>query len=89
LFRKAVLHLENGKDFVISAPGNSAANLYVQGATLNGQPYSKNWLAHTSIMAGGEFKLTMGATPNKTKGVSETDYPYSFSTDKTKPAGIK
>jgi predicted alpha-1,2-mannosidase len=89
LFRKAVLHLENGKDFVISAPGNSAANLYVQGATLNGQPYSKNWLAHTTIMAGGEFKLSMGAVPNKTKGVAEADYPYSFSTDKSKPAGVK
>lgn len=89
LFRKAVLHLENGKDFVISAPGNSAKNLYVQGATLNGSVYSKNWIAHNTILAGGEFKLTMGAEPNKTKGVAEADYPYSFSTDKTKPAGIK
>jgi predicted alpha-1,2-mannosidase len=89
LFHRAVLHLENGKDFVISAPANSASNIYVQGATLNGQAYSKNFLAHTTIMAGGEFKLTMGAEPNKHKGVSAEDYPYSFSTDKTKPEGVK
>jgi predicted alpha-1,2-mannosidase len=84
LFRRAVLHLENGKDFVINAPGNSAANLYVQGAALNGKPYSKNWIAHSTIMAGGQFTLTMGNTPNKGKGVSAEDYPYSFSTDKNK-----
>jgi predicted alpha-1,2-mannosidase len=89
LFRRTVLHLESGKDFVISAPGNSSANIYVQGATLDGKPYSKNWIAHTTIMAGGEFKLTMGNAPNKGKGVSAEDYPYSFSTDKTKPEGIK
>jgi putative alpha-1,2-mannosidase len=85
LFRKTVLHLENGKDFVISAPNNSAANLYVQSASLNGVPYTKNWIAHSVILQGGEFKLTMGAAPNKGKGVSAADYPYSFSTDKERP----
>src|SRR6185437_16563258 len=89
LFRRAVLHLENGKDFVIGAPGNSAKNIYVEAASLNGKSYSKNWLDHATIMQGGEFQLTMGATPNKGKGISSEDYPYSFSTDKTKPEGIK
>jgi putative alpha-1,2-mannosidase len=89
LFRRAVLHLENGKDFVISAPNNSAANIYVRDATLNGKPYTKNWIAHSTILQGGEFKLTMGAEPNKNKGVSVADYPYSFSTDKERPGGLK
>src|ERR1700761_643755 len=31
LFKRAILHLEGGKDFVISAPANNATNLYVQG----------------------------------------------------------
>jgi predicted alpha-1,2-mannosidase len=84
LFRKATLHLENGKDFVISAPGNGAATPYVQQALLNGRPYSKNFLLHSAILKGGEFRLTMGATPNKTKGVDPADYPYSFSRDKEK-----
>jgi predicted alpha-1,2-mannosidase len=89
LFRKAVLHLENGKDFVISAPDNSAANVYVRDASLNGVPYMKNFIDHSAILAGGEFKLTMGAEPNKNKGVSAADYPYSFSTDKERPGGLK
>ncbi|HXB07138.1 MAG TPA: GH92 family glycosyl hydrolase [Puia sp.] len=84
LFRKAVIHLENGKDFVISAPNNGAANPYVQGAVLNGQPYSRNWIANSTIVNGGTFSLTMGASPNKAKGVNPSDYPYSFSTDKNK-----
>ena len=89
LFRRAVLHLANGKDFVISAPNNSAKNVYVQSALLNGNPWSKNWIAHSTMLKGGEFKLTMGAQPNKTKGTDSKDYPYSFSTDKEKPGGLK
>ncbi len=89
LFRRAVLHLANGKDFVISAPNNSAKNVYVQSALLNGNPWSKNWIAHSTMLKGGEFKLTMGAQPNKTKGTDAAAYPYSFSTDKEKPGGLK
>jgi len=84
LFRKAVLHLENGKDFVISAPNNSLGNLYVQSALLNGQPYTRNFLLHSEMVKGGQFTLTMGGVPNKGKGVDAADAPYSFSTDKTK-----
>lgn len=84
LFRKAVLHLENGKDFVISAPNNSAGNLYVQSALLNGQVYTRNFLLHSEMMKGGQFTLTMGAAPNRAKGVNAADVPYSFSTDKMK-----
>jgi len=52
---------------------------------LKGQPYDKNWISHKEIQEGGEFRLTMGATPNKTKGTEESAYPYSFSTDKDNP----
>ena len=85
LFRKAVLHLESGKDFVISAPNNSEKNIYVVSALLNGKPYSKNWIAHPVMMQGGELRLMMGATPNKEKGVRPEDFPYSFSTDRAAP----
>ncbi|HEY6902585.1 MAG TPA: GH92 family glycosyl hydrolase [Puia sp.] len=85
LFKKTTIHLENGKDFVISAPENSASNLYVQSASLNGQAYGKNWISHTAIQKGGTFSFTMGATPNKSKGTESADYPYSFSTDKENP----
>ena len=85
LFRKVTLNLANGKTFVISAPENSATNLYVRSAMLNGQPWDKNWIAHSTMMRGGELKLTMGAAPNKARGTDPSDYPYSFSTDKSNP----
>ena len=39
LFKKATVHLENGKDLVVNAPNNSAKNVYVHGLKLNGKPY--------------------------------------------------
>lgn len=85
LFRRTVLHLENGKVFVISAPNNSEENVYVQSALLNGKPYTKNWIAQPVIQAGGEFRLTMGPRPNTQKGIGADDVPYSFSTDAAAP----
>ena len=37
LFKKATVHLENGRDLVVKAPNNSARNVYVQGLKLNGR----------------------------------------------------
>jgi putative alpha-1,2-mannosidase len=85
LFRKVTLNLVNGKTFVISAPENGAGAPYVRAATLNGVNWDNNWIAHSTIMGGGELKLTMGAAPNKARGVAPSAYPYSFSTDKSNP----
>ena len=82
MFAKATLTLDNGKKFVITANGNSDKNYYVQNASLNGKPYTHNWVSQTDIQKGGAFSLTMGSQPNKTKGTDAKDYPYSFSTDK-------
>ena len=89
LFKKLTLHLAGGKEFVISAPANGSANLYVEKAVLNGQVWDKNWIAHSTIMKGGSIVFTMGAEPNKGRGVDAADFPYSFSTDKTNPLNVK
>jgi putative alpha-1,2-mannosidase len=82
LFKKATIYLENGKTFVISAPASSEKNLYIDNATLNGQPYGKNWISHFDIQKGGQFNLSMSPVPNKVRGTETGAYPYSFSTDK-------
>ena len=59
LFTKATLHLENGKDFVISAPNKTPKRIHVKSVKLNGQPI-KDWkITHQQIMEGGilEFKM--------------------------------
>jgi predicted alpha-1,2-mannosidase len=84
LFKKAVITLDNGKQVIINSPGNSADNKYIQQLSWNGSSYSKNWLSHTELLNGGVIDIKMMPLPNKQRGVSEADYPYSLSTDKTK-----
>ncbi|KAG8409503.1 hypothetical protein J3459_017461 [Metarhizium acridum] len=37
-------------------------NIYIQNATLNGKPYTKNWIDHSFFTEGKELVLTLGAT---------------------------
>ena len=78
LFDRVKLHLDDGRKFIIRAAGNSNENIYVQDAVLNGRPYSRNYLKHEDIMAGGVFELSMGAEPSAW-GNGEDDLPSSVS----------
>jgi len=82
LFPKLTMTLEDGKKMVINAPGNSEQNLYVQSASLNGQPYAKNWISHQDLQKGGALEFRMGANPEKTRGTDPSAYPYSYSNSK-------
>ena len=64
-FEESVITLENGKKFTIKAKGASEKNIYIQSATLNGQPYDKSYILHKDIMNGGILSFVMGDTPNK------------------------
>ena len=81
LFKKATIHLENGEDFVIEAPENSAKNFYIDAAKLNGKNFTRNYLTHGEIMSGGKLNVTMSAEPNTSRATSAEDRPYSFSKD--------
>jgi predicted alpha-1,2-mannosidase len=82
LFPKTTVTLENGKRFVIEAPGNSAANIYTQSVLLNGKAHAKNWISHEAIQQGGLMRVNMGAQPEKTRGTKPDAFPYSYSTAK-------
>ena len=81
LFKKVTLHLENGKQVIINAPNNSKDNIYISSMTVNGQPYSKNYLTHGQLLNGAVIDYKMSSTPNKERGTKESDFPYSFSID--------
>ena len=53
-----------GGTFTIVAHNNSAENVYIQSAKLNGKPYNKCYIDYKDIAAGGTLELVMGATPN-------------------------
>lgn len=82
LFKKVTINLENGKQIVINAPKNSDANRYVNTLKYNGAVQSKSWLSHSNLLKGAVLDFDMIATPNKTRGTKEADFPYSLSTEK-------
>jgi len=73
------VHLGNGKDLIIQAKNNSEKNLYIQSATLNGQPWNKPWFSHADIANGGKFVFTMGPQPNPDWGSAPDAAPPSMS----------
>jgi predicted alpha-1,2-mannosidase len=76
---RAVLHLPNGKTFVIVAENLSDTNGYVGSVRLNGQPLSRAFLRHEEILQGGELRFTMQATPNRSWATDRHSRPYSMS----------
>ena len=60
----AVLAKQTGRQFVIVARGNSAANPYIQSARLNGQPVPHPRIRFSDIAAGGTLVYEMGPRPN-------------------------
>jgi putative alpha-1,2-mannosidase len=44
---------------------------------LNGQPYTRSWITHNQIVAGGTLELQMGPQPNKSWGTAAADRPGS------------
>lgn len=79
LFPKMTIALENGNKFIIEANNNSRTNVYIQSATLNGKPYTHNFITQTDIMNGGILHLEMGDKPNLTRGLAPEDKPFSLS----------
>ncbi len=65
LFNKVKINLPNGKTFSIVAENVSAENMYIQSATLNGQPYDKFTISDEEIQKGGELKFVMGSVAPK------------------------
>lgn len=57
-----------GEKFSIIAHDNSAENVYIQKALLNGKELSRCYLDFTEITAGGVLELFMGNQPNESWG---------------------
>ena len=72
LFDRVVLHLDpayySGETLTIEAWGNSATNIYIQSATLNGHPLNEARLYHADVAKGGRLVLQMGPKLNEQWG---------------------
>lgn len=70
VFESTEIQVGEGKTFVIKANQNSATNLYIQSARLNGKEYTKCYLDYKDIMSGGVLELEMGNAPNTSWGIN-------------------
>jgi predicted alpha-1,2-mannosidase len=79
LFDQVTLRLDPkyhpGKTFTVRTRNNSAQNIYVQSATLNGKPLTRAWLRHAEVINGGTLELVMGPQPNEQWGSAPQDLP--------------
>ncbi|KAF0131194.1 MAG: alpha-1 2-mannosidase [Bacteroidetes bacterium] len=73
-FPEVELFMENGKTFKITASNLSKENFYIRAAQLNGKPYTKNFLSHADIMAGGHLHFEMTSIPEKSWGSASGDF---------------
>ncbi|MDG9717518.1 GH92 family glycosyl hydrolase [Streptomyces sp. DH24] len=85
LFKKATVHLENGRELVVKAPDNSAKNVYVQGLKVNGRTWTKTSLPHSLLAKGGVLEFDMGPRPSSW-GTGEDAAPVSVTRDDKVPA---
>ena len=73
LFDRVTMKLDpkytRGGTFTIIAKNNAPENVYIQSATLNGQPLNRCWLDYKEITAGGTLELQLGPVPNKDWGI--------------------
>ena len=76
LLDKVTLRLENGKRVNITREGKGC---YIRSMTVNGKKYTHNYIEHSQLVNGCDIHFVMGDTPNKQRGTSMRDLPYSFS----------
>ncbi len=84
-FRKATVTLPAGKTLTIEATAPGAFSVgaslppFIQRMTVDGQPYTRNYLRHDDLLRGGTIHFDLGSQPNRSRGTADTDAPYSFS----------
>ncbi|WP_426662039.1 GH92 family glycosyl hydrolase [Rhodanobacter aciditrophus] len=72
--------IDVGRDRVLTVEsrGNGPGRPYIQSVTWNGRPWTKSWIGHAELAAGGRLVFEMGATPNERFGAAPADRPPSF-----------
>jgi len=59
LVKEAVINLENGNSFSVSAVNQGPGNVYVRKVELNGKKLDRLWITHDEIMQGGHLVFYM------------------------------
>jgi predicted alpha-1,2-mannosidase len=63
LFTRMSLAVGGGRRFTVNAANNSAVNVYIQSARLNGRPLNAPMVRYEDIVRGGTLEFVMGPKP--------------------------
>lgn len=77
IFDRAIIHLENGKDFIIEAEGARQGYEYIVAASLNGRDYPQSMIMHEDLASGGHIKFILQPEPSKIWGADPDNRPSS------------
>lgn len=75
VFDKVTIHLENGKQFVITTKNRTRESCYVQSATLDGSKFNRSYITYDELKDGGQIDFVMGLKPSKKWGVGKGNLP--------------
>lgn len=78
LLARAAINVGNGRRLIVETRGNAAQNRYIQSVSWNAKPWTRSWIAHKDLAAGGTLVFEMGAQPNTRFGAAMQDRPPSF-----------
>ncbi|MGO4502553.1 MULTISPECIES: GH92 family glycosyl hydrolase [unclassified Dyella] len=78
LLDRAEVQLASGKRLVVQTQGNGKGRPYIQSVSWNGQPWTKSWITHAELTAGGTLLFQMSDKPNPAFGSAMADRPPSF-----------
>lgn len=79
LFDQVIIHLPQGKKLVLTTENNQEQAQFVQKRSWNQQPYTKLYVTHEQLQAGGELQTTLALVPPTNQNTG--DLPYSLSHD--------
>jgi predicted alpha-1,2-mannosidase len=74
-FDKVSIDAGGGKPFTIVARNVSNTSMYIQSATLNGNPLNRLYVTHNEILQGAVVVFDMGENPSTSWGTAEIAIP--------------
>ncbi|WP_199097627.1 GH92 family glycosyl hydrolase [Dyella sp. ASV21] len=85
---RAQITLAGGRTLEIRTVGNGPGQAYIQSVQWNGRPWTRSWISHAELAAGGTLEFRMGSTPNKAFGADPADRPPAFGQAATVPVQL-
>ena len=74
----AEIALPGDRKLVVRTFNNGPHRPYIKSVTWNGTPWTKSWISHAELAAGGVLEFHMSETPNMQFGAKLEDRPPAF-----------